>query len=190
MGRSKLLSRRRRRKAAEAEAKAAESVDVQNETSADEAEDAATAEADMISEGAPVEPVSAGGEGEADLETLLNGLAPVLDPEVYVYVQLPRADEFIGLFPLMLFNETEGVTGIVPLSKAEAGNVDYQFECRWITLSVHSALHAVGLISTVSEAMEDAGIPCNVVSAFHHDHIFVPVGREEDALAAISQLNS
>ena len=192
MGRSKLLGRRRRRKAAEAEAEAeaAQEPEVQIEASDEDTAQVAPAEADMIAEGAPVEPPPVGDEGEADLETLLTGLAPVLDPEIYVYVQLPKADEFIGLFPLMLFNEAEGVTGIVPLSKAEAASVDYQFECRRITLTVHSALHAVGLISTVSEALEDAEIPCNVVSAFHHDHIFVPAGREDDALAAINQLNS
>lgn len=178
MGRSRLLSRRRKRKAAEAEAALA----------------AATAEAeleaseDMISEGGHVEPEAVAVSGETDLSRLLDGLAPELDPVVYTYANLEKADQFIGLFPLMLFNEAEGVTGIVPLEKAETAGVSHQYECRRITLTIHSALHAVGLISTVAEALEDADIPCNVVSAFHHDHIFVPVGREEEALSVLQTI--
>lgn len=175
MGRSRLLSRKRRKKAeALAAAEAAEVAAAES-----------VAEADMVAEGGHVEAEHGQFTGEQDLTKLLEGLAPELAPEVYVFVTLEKADQFIGLFPLMLFNEAEGVTGIVPLEKADHADIDYQFDCRRITLTIHSALNAVGLISTVAEALEDEGIPCNVVSAFYHDHLFVPVDKAETAMKVI-----
>ena len=47
-----------------------------------------------------------------------------------------------------------------------------------ITLDVHSSLESVGFLAAVSARLAAAGIPCNAVSAFHHDHLFVPsIGR-------------
>jgi hypothetical protein len=33
-----------------------------------------------------------------------------------------------------------------------------------------------------------AGISCNIVAAVHHDHVFVPVDRAADAMAALHLL--
>jgi hypothetical protein len=41
---------------------------------------------------------------------------------------------------------------------------------------------------TVSAALAKRGISCNPVSAFLHDHIFVPRDRRDDALDALSHL--
>jgi hypothetical protein len=56
---------------------------------------------------------------------------------------------------------------------------------RRITLTVHSALDGIGLTAAVSAELTAAGIPCNVVAALHHDHVFVPAAQAEAALAAL-----
>ena len=34
-----------------------------------------------------------------------------------------------------------------------------------------------------------AGIPCNAVAAFHHDHLFIPVDRADDAFSLLEALS-
>jgi uncharacterized protein len=48
---------------------------------------------------------------------------------------------------------------------------------RQITLDVHSALDGVGLTAAVAVALAAEGIPCNMIAAHHHDHVFVPPAR-------------
>ncbi len=87
---------------------------------------------------------------------------------------------------LMMFREAEGTTLIVDVE-----NDDSQGErMLWarITLRVQSSLTAVGMMAAVSAALAKRGIPCNPVSAFLHDHIFVPWDRRDDALDALSHL--
>jgi hypothetical protein len=55
-------------------------------------------------------------------------------------------------------------------------------------LTVHSALDGVGLTAAVASALADAGIPCNMVAAFHHDHAFVPLDDAPRALAILQDL--
>ncbi|AUW47259.1 ACT domain-containing protein [Rhizobium leguminosarum] len=52
---------------------------------------------------------------------------------------------------------------------------------RQITLNVNSALDGVGLTAGVAGCLAEAGIPCNMVAAYHHDHIFVPAGLADRA---------
>ena len=59
---------------------------------------------------------------------------------------------------------------------------------RRITLRVHSALDGVGLTAAVATALAGHGIACNMVAAFHHDHVFVPAARAEEALAILKTL--
>ena len=57
-----------------------------------------------------------------------------------------------------------------------------------ITLNVHSSLEAIGFIAAVSEKLTEKGIGVNPVSGFFHDHCFVPVGREVEALDVLEKL--
>ncbi len=59
---------------------------------------------------------------------------------------------------------------------------------RQITLDVNSSLEGVGLTAAVSAALADRGIACNVVAAYHHDHIFVPEKDAETALDVLFNL--
>lgn len=76
----------------------------------------------------------------------------------------------------------------VPLSQAKAFDLDFQFESTMITLSVHSSLTAVGLLARVCGALAASGIPCNVVSGFYHDHLFVPSEQLPTALLTLDRL--
>jgi uncharacterized protein len=67
-------------------------------------------------------------------------------------------------------------------------NIFYAATYAWITLTVHSSLEAVGLTAAVSKALTEENISCNVVAAFFHDHIFVPVKDAERAMNALQRL--
>ena len=51
-------------------------------------------------------------------------------------------------------------------------------------------LAAVGITAKVSGALAEAGIACNVLAGFHHDHLLVPVDRADEAVAAIVALSA
>jgi uncharacterized protein len=112
----------------------------------------------------------------SDLAGMLAGMAPVLDDRQWRFVlvegPLP-ADAFA------LIREDEGTTAIVP---EEGGGFAR------ITLMVHSALEGVGLTAAVSTALAEAGIACNVVAGYHHDHLFLPWERRDEALARLQTL--
>jgi hypothetical protein len=57
-----------------------------------------------------------------------------------------------------------------------------------ITLKIHSSLEAVGFMAKISTKLAEKGIGCNPVAGFFHDHCFVPVGREEEAIRALEEL--
>ena len=69
-------------------------------------------------------------------------------------------------------------------------SLSYSLVCAWITLTVHSSLEAVGLTAAVSRALAEENISCNVVAAYYHDHLFVPVGDGERAMEVLLALSS
>ena len=129
--------------------------------------------------------------GETDLDRLLSGLDPQLHAKPLRFVHLTNGENPPSQpAPVMLFREDEGLTCVLA---DEPGDENRDSNApRWaqITLRVHSSLSAVGLIAAVSAALAGEGIACNPVSAFHHDHLFVPWPRRHDALAALAQLQA
>jgi hypothetical protein len=125
--------------------------------------------------------------GIADLDLLLATLSPSLAPGEYAYVAVPSSDEVAALNPVCVFREEEAITVICPRKRAEEAGLRTGGLYRQITLRVHSSLQAVGLLAAVASALAAAGIPCNAVSAYYHDHLFVP---EEEALRAMDVLSS
>ena len=127
--------------------------------------------------------------GERDLDILLQGMKPEMQEGVFVFATLPEGSEIpANLGPLLVFHETEGTTLVVRREEAEAVGLPYQFASRLITLTVHSSLEAVGFLAAITAALAAAGISVNAVSAFYHDHLFVPVERAEDALLLLQRL--
>lgn len=125
---------------------------------------------------------------ERDLATLLRSMRPELLPGRYVFATLPGGDVPEGVTPVVTVSEQEGLTLVVPEAQAVATGLEYHFVAGRITLRVHSALDAVGLTAAVALALTDAGISCNVVAGFHHDHLFVPYARATEAVRVLEAL--
>lgn len=85
------------------------------------------------------------------------------------------------------FREDEGITAIVPVSAADELDIDGPDFGR-ISLMIHSGLEEVGLTAKIATALAEAGIACNMVAAFHHDHAFVPAARADEAMALLESL--
>jgi dihydrofolate reductase len=126
---------------------------------------------------------------ERDLSTLISTLRPERVPGVYVFCSVMDETSLpSGTRPAVAVREPEGLTVVVPVPDAIAAGLDGRFECAWIRISATSALDAVGLTAAMAAALTADGIACNVVAGFHHDHLFVPVDRVQDALAALNAL--
>ena len=128
--------------------------------------------------------------GETDLHTLLQTMKPQLNEGKYVFCVLDSLKTAYTLAPLCMFREKEGVTVIIPKAQADEIELPYPVICAWITLTVHSSLEAVGLTAAVSKALTDAKISCNVIAAYYHDHIFVPVKDSEQAMSTLKRLTA
>jgi hypothetical protein len=125
-----------------------------------------------------------------DLALLLSNLSPELAKESWMFCVVPEMPAALACTPLMTFHEPEGLTLIVPKSAAESSGLRGSGPYRQIILTVHSSLEAVGLTAAVSSALTGAGISCNIVAAFHHDHVFVRDIDAERALAVLKALSA
>ncbi len=127
--------------------------------------------------------------GERNLDTLIRHMQPVLNPGSYVFCSFPDGTLPPGSSPVGLFSEIEGLSVILPAEQAGLLNLPIEPAYAWITLSIHSSLEAVGLTAAVSTALAKAGISCNMIAAFCHDHIFVPVKDSGKALFILKNLS-
>lgn len=118
---------------------------------------------------------------------LLSGMRPELNPGRYVFTTVEGAVPS-GVRPVVTVAEGEGLTVVARQEEADAAGMAYDYVAGWITLRVHSALEAVGLTAAVSRELADAGLSCNVVAGFHHDHLFVPYELAGRAVAVLEDL--
>lgn len=124
-----------------------------------------------------------------DLQTLLRSMEPELHDRVYAFVSLPPGQSVLeGVEPLASFREAEGLSLVLLEDEARAAGLNILFRCLWISLKVCSDLEAVGLTAAFASALAEQGIPSNVVAGAFHDHLFVPVDRADDAMAALRAL--
>lgn len=128
--------------------------------------------------------------GETNLARLLQSMTPQLNPGQYVFCCVPAEYDCNGLQPIASLRESEGLSLVLPREVADSYNLSYDYVAAWITLEVHSSLAAVGLTASFSTALAQAGISCNVVAGFHHDHLFVPCERAEKALSTLCALSA
>ncbi|MEZ2389838.1 N-acetyltransferase [bacterium RCC_150] len=126
--------------------------------------------------------------GEGDLTTLLTSMHPSLREGDYVYALWPHGRPLEGAVEAAV-REAEGLTVVLRRDEAERLGLSYDFVAAWITLQVHSALEAVGLTAAVSSALTTAGIGCNVLAGFHHDHLLVPSAERERAMRVLRLLS-
>lgn len=121
--------------------------------------------------------------GERNLDALIAGMRPRLVDGEFVFATVPTGDAWpAGVEPVMVFRESEGTTLVCERAAAESHGLRSTFPCRMITLDVHSALDAVGFMSAITSELARAGIGVNPVSAYFHDHLFVPLDRAMEAI--------
>lgn len=123
--------------------------------------------------------------GEKDLATLCATIKPEMAQPVYVYCSFPDFALPTGLSAIFTFREIEGLTAVIDLQDANRYTLPHTFKSRLITLKVHSSLEAVGFLAVVSAHLARAGIPCNAIAGYYHDHILVPVDRADEALTVL-----
>ena len=119
---------------------------------------------------------------------MVAGMAPVLEAGRYLFTALeswPSSEAAAQL--LGVFREDEGLTAYRRLAPEEAPPPRGVAMAK-ITLQVYSDLEGVGLTAAVATALGEEGIPCNVVAALHHDHLFVPETQGAAALRCLEAL--
>lgn len=126
--------------------------------------------------------------GETSLTTLLRSMSPQLNAGEYVFCTLVDGKFPEGLEIVGSFREQEGLTVILERSQAERAGFGFDYVAAWITLNVHSALEAVGLTAAFASALGKAGISCNVIAGYYHDHLFVGQADAERAMQVLRDL--
>ena len=123
--------------------------------------------------------------GERDLAKLLRGMEPVLSPAPYGFAVW--AGDVLPYAAFATVTEDEGLTVVADLAGMRAAGLISDPWAR-ISLTVHSDLAAVGLTAAFAGALAEAGISCNVIAGFHHDHLFVQWDRRCEALDVLTGL--
>lgn len=127
--------------------------------------------------------------GETNLDRLIASLSAILVDGLYVFATIQSDQEPLNISPRMVFREAEGTTYILLKSEAESLGLPYEFPCRMITLNIHSSLQAVGFMARITTELAKQDMGVNPVSGFFHDHLFVPDGREADALKILEEMS-
>ena len=120
-----------------------------------------------------------------DLARLLAQASPHLHPRAVAVVTLDGFATPEGLEIIGMFREAEGLTLYVDGEVAVAAGLPVAFRAAWITMTVASALDAVGFTAAFSTALAQAGIACNVVAGARHDHLFVPWEERDEAMRVL-----
>jgi hypothetical protein len=108
----------------------------------------------------------------------------------FVYCTFAVADVPSGVQTLCTYKEAEGQSVILREDEALRHGIVHKFRCALISLNVHSDLTSVGLMLEVFGTLAERGIPCNVVSAYYDDHLFVPAERAVEAMTALQRMSS
>ena len=124
--------------------------------------------------------------GEKQLDRLLKKMKPTLNEGDYVFCIRKDLKELDFNDIIFTFKEQEGITIVLQQEMADRMQLEYSFVAKWITLTVHSSLEAVGLTAAFSKALAEENISCNVVAGYFHDHIFI---TKQDAQKALIVLN-
>ena len=117
-------------------------------------------------------------------------MSPELVDGEYVFCSFEdaRYRDYSDLQPVAAISETEGLTLVIPKTRADDRNLSYQSVFKRITLNMHSSLDAVGLTAAFSKALTERGISANVIAGYYHDHIFVQTELAWRALEALDDL--
>jgi hypothetical protein len=128
--------------------------------------------------------------GETNLNILLQSMQPILRKGEYVFCSISHQDSrYSNLDPICLFKEDEGLTLILEREQADAAALSYTSVFCLITLSIHSSLEAVGFLAAITGKLAERGISVNPISAYYHDHLFVPASRALEAMELLQEFS-
>ncbi|MBD2034133.1 ACT domain-containing protein [Leptolyngbya sp. FACHB-321] len=126
--------------------------------------------------------------GETNLSYLLGSMQPILRQGEYVFCSLSHQEHgYAQLDPIGFFREDEGLTLILEREQADAVSLSYTAVFCMITLSIHSSLEAVGFLAAITGKLAEHDMSVNPISAYYHDHLFVPAGRAQEAMALLQE---
>ncbi|MEP7324054.1 MAG: ACT domain-containing protein [Saprospiraceae bacterium] len=114
---------------------------------------------------------------------------PILNEGIFVFASIADPIKIPSSDIIMLFKEAEGTTLILKKEFADLYQLDYTYLSSWITLGITTSLSMIGLTAKFSSALSNAGISCNVIAAYNHDHIFVDLDRTAEAMHILSDLS-
>ena len=106
----------------------------------------------------------------------------ILNKGEYVFCSIKDINKINIKNIICSFKESKGYSIIISKDEATSNNLPFYFISAWITLNIDSKLDSVGLTSSFSRDLTKAGISCNVIAAYHHDHIFVPYKKKDEAM--------
>lgn len=119
----------------------------------------------------------------------MSRLHPRLAEEEYGFATIPAGQDWpVGLVPLATFAEDEGASLVATIAALETAGIEHQRGWARISLGLASELGGVGLTALMATGLAKAGISCNVVAAYHHDHLFVPWERREEAMQILDEM--
>ena len=128
--------------------------------------------------------------GETKIEILLRSMQPLLSPEEYVFCSLQLQElKNSDLNPVGTFKEKEGLTLILTKEEADRHKLTYSAIFSMITLEIYSSLEAVGFIAAIASRLAQHNISVNPVSAYYHDHLFIPVARSQEAMSLLQEFS-
>ncbi len=122
-----------------------------------------------------------------DINELIKNINPELVEKSFVFCTINK-DIDMKIAPKMIFREKEGATLILRKGQAEEYGLKYNGIWDLITLNVNSDLNAIGFLAKITEALSKEEISVNTVSAYYHDHLFVPQEKSEKALTVLKNL--
>ncbi|SHN13135.1 ACT domain-containing protein [Chitinophaga sp. CF418] len=128
--------------------------------------------------------------GITDISTLLQHMTPQLHEGAYVFCTVSNPGQVDWQEVIGSFREKEGTTLILARETADRLQLPYTYIAAWITLTIHSSLEAVGLTAAFSTALAKAGISCNVMAAYYHDHIFVALADADRAMQVLKSFST
>ena len=127
---------------------------------------------------------------ETNLRELIKNIQPELVNEEFIFASMDE-EKFRGnkLNPLCRFLENEGISLILRRVEADEKGIHYNSVFKMITLKVHSSLEAVGFLAKITGELAKHQISVNPVSAYYHDHLFIPISKAEEALIILKQMS-
>ncbi|MFH1916325.1 MAG: ACT domain-containing protein [Nanoarchaeota archaeon] len=124
------------------------------------------------------------------LDKLIRGMTPELVKGEFVFCTVSESQmRSLQINPLLVFREKEGTTVILEKEIADENALEYAGVWSLITLTVHSDLAAIGFLAKITAALAEAKISVNAVSAYYHDHLFVPVEKAVQAMEVLKKLS-